>query len=144
MHTRITWGLAVLILTGCTGSNLAKPNLYVAHDTVIGVNAAVNTQRSSGRLVIGYDRDFVTIIPKSVTPPENLIPEIEGGKEAMSAVSCSKLKVTDIWLNEFVEELATGKAAQLYAESANKGENTDLFTCLKAEQKNKPANNGTS
>ena len=51
----------LIALTGCEAHNL-----YVAHETVIGVNASLNQDRQQGRLVIGYDRDFITIIPKAV------------------------------------------------------------------------------
>ncbi len=73
----------MLLATACNPSNL-----YIAHDTVIGVNAAVNTERTSGRSVIGYDRDFVTVVPISVNVAE--------GKEAMAVLSCSEMEVNNI------------------------------------------------
>lgn len=92
-------GLTALLVSACQPTNL-----YVAHDTVVGVNAAVNTERTNGHLLIGYDRNFVTVIPKSV-------PTADGGKEAMSALACSDIEVEGIFLSKFVESLATGQAA---------------------------------
>lgn len=82
-------------------------NMYVAHSTVLGLNAAGALDRSSGHLIIGYDRRFGAIIPKSVPVPE--------GMEAMSVLSCSDLKVDGIFLTGFTEYLATGKAAEGFA-----------------------------
>lgn len=95
-------GIAALT-AGC-----AAENLFVAHRTVIGVNAAVNTDQTNGRLIVGYKRSFVTIAPKSVTAED-------GTKEAMSVLSCSELEVDGIRLSKFVEQLATGKAAKILA-----------------------------
>ena len=53
--------LALLTLLGACGDKL-----YIAHDTVIGISANVNTARTSGRITIGYDRHFVVFAPKSV------------------------------------------------------------------------------
>ena len=44
-------------------------NLYVAHSTVVGLNAAGSLDRSSGHLIVGYDRHFGAIVPKSVRFP---------------------------------------------------------------------------
>ncbi len=90
------------ILGGCEPTNL-----YVAHTTVLGVNGAMNADQSSGHLIVGYDRKFAAIVPKSV--------DTEDGKEAMSVLSCSDVKVDGIFLAGFTEYLATGKAAQGFA-----------------------------
>ena len=123
---------ALAAIAGC-----GKPNLYVAHDTVIGINAAVNAARTSGRLVVGYDRDFVTLIPVSVKQKEGDSSKGENhsqsevkAREAMSVVSCSKLQVSGIWLSEFTERLTTGSVAQLYAQKLLQSE-ADPFSCSK-------------
>ena len=67
------------------------------------MNLEQYTERAKGRLVIGYDRNFVTLVPKSV-------PDGKGGREAMAVLSCSELKVDGIFLSKFIEYLATGKA----------------------------------
>ncbi|MGH6892156.1 MAG: hypothetical protein ACREEP_07850, partial [Dongiaceae bacterium] len=87
-------------------------NLYVAHSTVLGVNGAMNADQSSGHLIVGYDRKFAAIVPKSVPT--------EDGKEAMSVLSCSDVKVDGIFLAGFTEYLATGKAAQGFAQKVVK------------------------
>ncbi|MCB0833151.1 MAG: hypothetical protein KDC45_06790 [Bacteroidetes bacterium] len=126
------WLGAIFALSGCT-----QPSLYVAHNTVVGVNAAVNTQRTSGSLIVGYDRDFITLIPKSVDPPEEQNQQNDGAKEAMSAISCSKLEVKNIWLSEFKEYLATGQAAKLYAQKVAQG-NADVFSCFNEKPDSTP------
>lgn len=105
----ISAGVA-LALTACEPTNL-----YVAHTTVIGLNAATNMDQSSGHLIIGYDRKFGAIVPKSVP--------VEEGKEAMSVLSCSDLKVDGIFLAGFTEYLATGRAATGFAKAV--AEDTD-------------------
>ena len=84
-------------------------NLYVAHSTVVGLNAAGSLDRSSGHLIVGYDRHFGAIVPKSVP--------VEEGEEAMSVLSCSDLKVDGIFLAGFTEYLATGRAATGFAKA---------------------------
>jgi hypothetical protein len=98
------------IAAGCEATNL-----YVAHTTVLGVNGAMNADQSSGHLIVGYDRQFGAIVPKSV--------DTEEGKEAMSVLSCSDVKVDGIFLTAFTEYLATGRAAQGFAEKVVKPNN---------------------
>jgi hypothetical protein len=102
----VSAGVAVA-LTACEPTNL-----YVAHSTVVGLNAAGSVDRSSGHLIIGYDRHFGAIVPKSVP--------VEEGMEAMSVLSCSDLKVDGIFLAGFTEYLATGRAATGFAEEVAK------------------------
>src|SRR5258706_8153424 len=101
-HARIAPLSALVLLCGCQPTQL-----YVAHSTVVGVNAAISTEKVAGHLKIGYERDFATVVPKSVPAP--------GGREAMGALSCSELEVTGIFLTGFKEYLATGEAAERYA-----------------------------
>lgn len=102
------------ILTACVQD--AGRQLYVAHDTVVGINAHVNNARNSGSLIIGYDRNFVALVPRSVTTDTNHAPK---DKEAMSAISCSKMEIKRIFLTKFIERLATGQAAETLASSIN-------------------------
>lgn len=146
------FGLRALIpLTLCFTAACEPTNLYVAHQTVVGVNAAVNTEQTKGHLIVGYDRNFVTLVPKSVADPDNKSTNVAdgGGKEAMSALSCSDLEVKGIYLTKFVEYLATGKAARTLAgegrqsmkgtegamDGSNNGGSSDgldeIFDCLK-------------
>ena len=120
------FGLKTLIpLALCTTAACEPTNLYVAHHTVVGVNAAVNTEQTKGHLIIGYDRNFVTLVPKSVDDPDG------EGKEAMSALSCSELKVEGIFLTKFVEYLATGEAGREFARkfAMEPEEGSKIFDC---------------
>jgi hypothetical protein len=99
--------IGIVLLAGPFLAACEPKQLYIAHNTVIGVDAAVNADRTAGQLMIGYDRQFVALVPKSV-------PEQGAGsesREAMAALVCSKLEVDGIFLTEYSERLATGDAA---------------------------------
>jgi hypothetical protein len=100
------------IICGCEPTNL-----YVAHTTVLGVNGAMNADQSSGHVIIGYDRKFAAVVPKSV--------DTEDGKESMSVLSCSDVKVDGLFLAAFTEYLATGKAAKGFAKKVIEPNNTE-------------------
>lgn len=111
--------IAFATLSGC-----ATNNLYVAHDTVIGLNAKLSDTRQQGSLVIGYDRDYVTIIPKSVT-----IPDGKGGvkKDAMASLGCNRVQVQGAQLVEYRDFVITGDAAIALAKKLNG--DTKVFDC---------------
>lgn len=123
-------GTAAFVLGTCLSmSGCAQTSgLFIAHDTVLGVNAAVNIQKPSGHVIIGYDRNFGTYVPKSVPAEDG------SGKEAMSVLSCSELKVSDLWLTGFTEYLSTGEAAQTYAEKLAAQEWVPAFKCFVDQQ----------
>jgi len=81
-------------------------NLYVAHQTILGVNAAVDQGRQQGQLVIGYDRDFATVIPTSVP-----VPDKPGETDAMALLNCTLVEVDGIYLNRYSDITVTGDAA---------------------------------
>lgn len=115
--------LALLALPGLAAC--APTQVYVVHRTVVGLDAATNLQQTNGHIILGYDRNFATIVPKSV-PAEN------GGKETMAVLSCSELEVSGIYLTGFTEHLATGQAARDFAK--NLGDDTKtkgFFSCFK-------------
>jgi hypothetical protein len=58
--------LLLVLLSACEPTQL-----YLANHTVIGINAKVNSEQGNGILVIGYDRTFATVIPRSVEQREN-------------------------------------------------------------------------
>ncbi len=123
---RIWIGLMVLVLGGC--ANWGE-QLYVAHDTKLGIDASINTATTSGSIDLGYDRRFVTFVPRSV--------EIEEGdadaREVMSVIACSNLRVGIISIDYYDESMATGRAATLFAEAlAKQGKRTaeDYFACF--------------
>jgi|SRR5271165_1533586 len=130
-----------LLLTAC------EPHqLYMASHTVVGINAAVNPEQTSGALVIGYDRTFVTVIPRSVH--KTAADETET-RDAMSALVCSNLAIEGITIRRYTESLATGPAAKMFADSL-KGDGTekvdqntvtkvkDFFDCFKDANKQAP------
>jgi hypothetical protein len=100
--------IGIIVFLAAAAAGCEATNLYVAHTTVLGVNGAMNADQSSGHLIIGYDRKFGAVVPKSVDTAD--------GKEAMSVLSCSDVKVDGIFLAAFTEYLATGRAAQGFAE----------------------------
>ena len=118
---------SVLAVGGCEARQL-----YISHDTVIGLNASVNTERTSGKLLFGYDRQFGVLIPKSVDVGESKDGE---SREAMSVLSCSQVRVDGITLARFVEHLATGEAAKNFATALaeNPSEvNLGFFDCFES------------
>lgn len=118
-------------LTACEANQM-----YVGLDTVLGVNARVSTDRQSGDLIIGYDRDFATIVPKSVPVSDNghhsdAESTSEESRDAMSALVCSEVRVSGIFLSGFTEAMATGEAAKKFAKQATAEEVGDFFSCLR-------------
>ena len=97
------------LLPGCSPNSL-----YVAHETVLGVNAKVNQGRAQGQLLVGYDRDFATVIPTNVKVPGT------SKTDAMSLVHCSLVKVESIYLDEYSDFTATGDAAANIAADPSK------------------------
>ena len=116
-------GTGVSLLAGCEANQL-----YLAYRTNVGVNASVNPEMTEGSLVIGYRRNFATIVPKSVPTSDD-----PGGRDAMSALVCSDLVVTGIFLTSYVEYLAAGKASQTFAQHLKDGagQADDFFSCYK-------------
>jgi len=116
-------------------------DLYVASNTVVGVHAHLNTARTAGSIQIGYDRQFATIIPRSVVPPAEQDDEGTGagvtGTEAMAVAGCSQVTVDGPFLTGFIENLATGAAARNYAtalknaDAAKAKEAADFLTCVR-------------
>ncbi|MCB1342876.1 MAG: hypothetical protein KDK24_17770 [Pseudooceanicola sp.] len=80
-------------------------NLYIAHQTVLGINASVDQGRQQGQLVIGYDRDFATVIPKTVDAGPN------GEKNVMALFNCTALEIDGIHLNRYSDVTVTGDVA---------------------------------
>lgn len=126
--------LVALGLCGCQPGQL-----YVAANTSIGVNASVNTARTAGHLQIGYDRQFATIVPRSVDLPANAtdtgLATPSQGKEIMAVVSCSDVEIQGIFLTKFVESLATGRAARGFARrlADDQANANSIFACFNAQ-----------
>ncbi|HEY7609148.1 MAG TPA: hypothetical protein VIF14_07940 [Alphaproteobacteria bacterium] len=107
-------------------------HVFVTHQTVVGVDAAVDSQMTKGHLIIGYDRTFFAVVPKSVESKENgTAPGASpNNRDAMSVIACSNIKVDGIVLSQFTENMATGKAAKIYAENLHREGGNQLFRCL--------------
>lgn len=124
---RLAFRLALLPTCALTVLTACEPNqLYLASHTVVGVNAAVSPDQTSGWLVVGYDRTFATVIPRSVQNGTE--------REAMSTLACSSLSVKGITIKRFTESIATGAAAKSFAENL-KGDSKDGATDEKAAAK---------
>jgi hypothetical protein len=126
---RIVMALMVLALGGC--ENWGK-QLYVAHDTKLGIDASINTATTSGSIDLGYDRRFVTWVPRSVEIEEG---NVDGeAREVMSVIACSNLRVGIVSIDYYDESMATGRAAVLFAEAIAKKRKEiaeDYFECFR-------------
>jgi hypothetical protein len=102
--------------------------LYLAYRTNVGINASVNPEMTEGSLVIGYRRNFATIVPKGVPMDGDAT-----RRDAMSALVCSELVVKGIRLNSYIEYLATGDASKTFAQNlkGGAGQADDFFGCYK-------------
>lgn len=123
-------GAGASLLAGCEATQL-----YLAYHTNVGVNASVNPEMTEGSLVIGYRRNFATIVPKSVPTKDD-----PAGRDAMSALVCSDLVVTGIFLSSYVEYVAAGKASQIFAQHLKDGagQADDFFGCYKKTTEQNP------
>ena len=129
--TRVVGALGLLLGLG------ACQNLYIASDTSVGLQASVNSARTAGKLAIGWERDFVVLIPRSVdvakqrgdTPDTSDAIDGDGDgdgfkrhKEAMSVASCTNFDTDGIYITRFEQKLATGEAARKLMETMRDGE----------------------
>jgi hypothetical protein len=120
-------------LAGCQWGQ----QLYVAYDTKLGIDASVNTTMTSGSIDLGYDRRFITWVPRSVET-------VDGGdgnvKEVMSVLACSELRVGIISIDYYDESLATGRAATAFAKALEDPDNRkvaqDYFECFTKKRPN--------
>lgn len=120
--------LSVTMLGACT--SLSK-QVYVASDTSLGVNGAVNTAQTAGKLVIGYDRKFVAYVPKI---------NYEGDSDVMAVYNCTHLEVQGLRITAFRERLATGDAATIADEGGQQGNGGNKPPCAAVPSKpNNPA-----
>lgn len=120
--------LSVTLLGACT--SLSK-QVYVASDTSLGVNGAVNTAQTAGKLVIGYDRKFVAYVPKI---------NYEGDSDVMAVYNCTHLEVQGLRITAFRERLATGDAATIADEGDPQGKGGNKPPCAAVPSKpNNPA-----
>lgn len=127
----VATALCALPLAACEPTQL-----YTGARTVIGINAAVNLEQTSGSIVIGYDRTFAAVVPRSVPVPG------EDGGDAMSALVCSDLQVQGVTIRHYSESIATGPAATSFAGHLRDQDRAgqaraalrDFFRCLREPQ----------
>ena len=112
-------GIALTLIAGLAACG-EPTQLYITHNTVLGLDAAVDTNRQAGRLLFGYDRQFIALAPRSVPRTEAGEPDCDDVnddcREAMAALSCNEVEVRGIFLTRFKDRLATGTAAKKAAE----------------------------
>jgi hypothetical protein len=111
--------------------------LVMGARTIIGINAQVNAEQTSGSLVVGYDRNFAAIVPRSadLPPPKEGDPKpASDARDAMAAMVCSDLKVKGISIRSYTESIATGDAAVRFAQQLrnNTATTRDFFSCMRA------------
>jgi|GEM_PF-6820617 len=114
---RIIAASTVIATTGCA----APSHLMHYQRTVVGFDASVATQQTSGQIVFGYDRRMVAVVPKTIA---------EGGKKnAMSIISCTDAEAGFTTVR-FEERLATGDAAKKYAAALKAKPQASSFNCI--------------
>ncbi|KAF0102578.1 MAG: hypothetical protein FD144_2308 [Rhodospirillaceae bacterium] len=140
---------AIAVLTGC------EPNqLYMGSRTVVGINASINPEQSTGSLIVGYDRNFAAVIPRSaeykrmqdagVDQQRSAAPGQK--RDAMAAIACSEMAVYGVTIRKFTESIATGQAAEAFADALNKdpGKIKDFFVCFKnSDEKSEKSSTAT-
>ncbi len=101
--------LAMLItLTGCGNSK----NLIYRQNTVIGLEVSANPEGTSGKAVLGYDRETNAVVPKKMKSDGKT-----AGQEAMSSISISHVKIGFLEADCVFEAFASGQAANNLAEN---------------------------
>jgi hypothetical protein len=105
---RFVTALAAVLVLPLAACPEAQEQLYISSNTVLGVDASVNTARTSGRVQLGYDRYFVTWVPQTVKQDGE-------AREVMSALNCTEVTFGSLALLGFEESLATGVAAQNFS-----------------------------
>lgn len=111
--------LLVTMLTGCTDT------IYYYQKTTVGLDVSASTPEQSGHAVLGYKRRFATIVP-----------EVEKDGEAVSVISCTRLKKEGMFDLAVYEDLATGDAAIAFGDAvgrsgAGQAENSDFMKCFR-------------
>lgn len=118
---------AIVLVSGC------GENLYVAHDTVVGLNAAVSADRAQGQFVFGFDRDYTAVVPVKEKGSKDSAGKVTTSREAMAVFGCSRVETKGIFLTRYSDVIATGSAAVDLAETIGKSSSSTqtqrLVTC---------------
>lgn len=121
-------GIAAMV-GGCDANQL-----YMGSKTVVGINAAVSPDQTKGWLVVGYDRTFAAVIPRSVDEKPLEGQPATGKQDAMTSLACSRLMVSGITIKYYTESIATGEAAKRFAQALSDTgikPAKDFFNCFK-------------
>ena len=88
------------------GCSMPGKQVYVASDTSLGLIGSMNTAQTAGKMQVGYDRTFVSLVPKKTRDGD-----------AMSTYNCTHLEIKGLRIAKFHERIATGQAAKAIATS---------------------------
>ncbi|WP_299894160.1 hypothetical protein [uncultured Ruegeria sp.] len=130
----------LLPILGVCGLCACGDQLYVAHDTVVGVNAAVSANRQQGQVVIGFDRDFAALVPVIEPGGTGSDGNPRTNREAMAVFGCTRMETKSIFLTRYSDVISTGEAANKLAAKLGSGKKTSgaarLATCGEDENGN--------
>lgn len=131
--------IALCAIAGCGDT------LYVAHDTVVGINANVSANRQQGQVVIGYDRDFAAVVP--VMEPDPTSGSTRTTREAMAVFGCTRMETRSIFLTRYSDVISTGESAGHLAKALGKNNNSTetarLVSCGEKKDGNSQTTGGT-
>ena len=115
--------LITCFAAGFLGACAQTGHLAYYYKTVVGFNASASNQPPSGQIMLGYDRRMIALVPK--TQPDSNKPDYE----AMSVISCVNARTRQVFSIDFEERLATGEAANNYADNPEKSK-SHFFKCF--------------
>lgn len=113
--------LAAAGLAGCSEPS----HLIHYHKTVVGFSASASTDGGGGHLGLAYSRKHSAAIPKT---------EVGGKMEAMSVLFCTDVTNGFSGPVQFKEVLATGDAAQAYAQRYPEDPGRSPFNCFEPKE----------
>ena len=94
--------------------------VYVASDTSLGLIGSMNTAQTAGKMLVGYDRAFVSLVPKKTRDGD-----------VMSTYNCTNLEIKGLRITKFYERLATGAAAKAVVGSLTAAQGSDPTCAMK-------------
>jgi hypothetical protein len=133
MMRMLMMGSLLLVLAACQNTG---QQLYIAHDTNLGIDTSYNTAMTSGSIDLGYDRRFITWVPRSVDIGDANVGTDDSdtdAKEVMSVIACTRLQVGALTILYYDESMATGRAAMMFAQKLKDEQGKvakDYFECF--------------
>ena len=135
------FGMCLPTLAGCQWGPAALRG--IRHQA--GDRCQRQHDQTSGSIDLGYDRRFITWVPRSVEVVDGGDGEaVDGGagnaREVMSVLACSELRVGIVGIDYYDESLATGRAATAFAKALEDPDNRkvaqDYFECFTKKRPN--------